>query len=113
VHAYKEARKKYEIEMVVILVCNAANILSGMIDDGISTLRKDPSLDSAVGVSDYTTWAPIRARKIGEKGLRQPFVPFEAYGDPSKINCDRDSMGTAWFVDMSVSVVRPQMSREH
>ncbi len=107
-HAYKEVKKKHEVEMVVILVCNAANILSSMIEDGINTLRQDPSLDSAVGVSDYTTWAPIRARKIDEEGVLQPFVPFEAYGDPSKINCDRDSMGTAWFVDMSVSVVRPR-----
>jgi len=107
-HAYHELRKKYEIEMIVILVCNAANILSNMIDTGIEILRNNPGFDSAVGVSDYTTWAPIRARKIDSDGLLQPFVPFEAFGDPSKINCDRDSMGTAWFVDMSVSVVRPE-----
>ena len=107
-HGYREVRKKHDVEMIVILVCNAANILSSMIDQGIDILRDDPSLDSAVGVSDYTTWTPMRARTEDSNGLLQPFIPFEAFGDPSKINCDRDAMGSVWFVDMSVSVVRPR-----
>ena len=108
-HGYREVQKLHDVEMVVILVCNAANILPNMIDKGINALRADPSIDSAVGVSDYTTWSPIRARKEDDNGLLQPFVPFEVFGDdPSKINCDRDSMGDVWFVDMSVSVVRPR-----
>jgi len=107
-HGYKEVRKKHDVEMIVILVCNAANILSSMIDLGIDTLRNDQSLDSAVGVSDYTTWTPMRARTEDSNGLLKPFIPFEAFGDPSKINCDRDAMGSVWFVDMSVSVVRPR-----
>ena len=107
-HGYKEVLKRYDVEMVVILVCNAANILASMIDQGIDILQADPTLDSAVGVSDYTTWSPIRARTEDSNGLLKPFVSFEAYGDPSKINCDRDAMGNVWFVDMSVSVVRPR-----
>ena len=107
-HGYREVRKKHDVEMIVILVCNAANILSSMIDQGIDILRDDPSLDSAVGVSDYTTWTPMRARTEDSNGLLKPFIPFEAFGDPSKINCDRDAMGSVWFVDMSVSVVRPR-----
>ena len=107
-HGYREVRKKHDVEMIVILVCNAANILSSTIDLGIDILRNDRSLDSAVGVSDYTTWTPMRARTEDSNGLLQPFIPFEAFGDPSKINCDRDAMGSVWFVDMSVSVVRPR-----
>ena len=107
-HGYREVLKRHDVEMVVILVCNAANILASMIDQGIDVLRDNPTLDSAVGVSDYTTWSPIRARTEDNNGLLKPFVPFEAFGDPSEINCDRDSMGSVWFVDMSVSVVRPR-----
>ena len=107
-HGYREVRKKHDVEMIVILVCNAANILSSTIDLGIDILRNDRSLDSAVGVSDYTTWTPMRARTEDSNGLLKPFIPFEAFGDPSKINCDRDAMGSVWFVDMSVSVVRPR-----
>ena len=107
-HGYREVRRLHDVEMVIIIVCNAVNILPEMIDQGINALRNDSSLDSAVGVSDYTTWSPIRARTEDNNGLLQPFVPFEVFGDPTKINCDRDSMGSVWFVDMSVSVVRPK-----
>jgi hypothetical protein len=52
-------------------------------------------------------WSPLRARKIGADGLLHPFVPFETFGDPKTLNCDRDSQGDSWFADMGVSIVRP------
>jgi hypothetical protein len=53
-------------------------------------------------------WSPLRARKIGADGLLHPFVPFETFGDPATLNCDRDSQGDVWFADMGVSIVRPR-----
>lgn len=109
-HGYnyiKEDLKK-DIEFMVLLFCNAPTIISGMIEEGISVLRKDETLDSAVTVSSYNMWSPLRARKIGAEGLLHPFVPFEVFGDPGKLSCDRDSQGDVWFADMSVSVVRPR-----
>jgi len=50
----------------------------------------------------------LRARKIDPNGLLQPFVPFETFGDPETLDCDRDSQGDVWFADMGVSVVRPK-----
>ena len=38
----------------------------------------------------------------------KPFVPFEVFGEPSKLNCDRDSQGEVHYADMSVSIVRPK-----
>ena len=70
-------------------------------------LRNNPDYDSAVTVSCYNMWSPLRARKIGEDGLLHPFVPFETFGDPKTLNCDRDSQGDVWFADMDVSIVRP------
>ena len=61
-----------------------------------------------VTVSSYNMWSPLRARKINDQGLLDPFVPFETFGDPSKLNCDRDSQGDVWFADMGLSVVRPR-----
>jgi len=75
--------------------------------EGISALRRNPDYDSAVTVSCYNMWSPLRARKIGSDGLLHPFVPFETFGDPKTLNCDRDSQGDAWFADMGVSIVRP------
>ena len=40
-------------------------------------------------------------------GGLQPFVPFETFGNPTTLNCDRDSQGDIFFADMGCSVVRP------
>lgn len=95
------------IELMVLLFCNAATLLSETIDEGIGVLRANPSYDSAVTVSCYNMWSPLRARKIDGEGLLKPFVPFETFGDPRILNCDRDSQGDVWFADMGISVVRP------
>lgn len=109
VHGFEVIRNtnEEEIEMVVLLLCNAATIASETIDEGIKILRDNPEIDSAVTVSRYNMWSPLRARKIGGDGLLHPFVPFETFGDPASLNCDRDSQGDVWFADMGVSIVRP------
>ena len=95
-------------ELIVLLFCNAPTILAETIDEGIRVLLEDPTLDSAITVSAYNMWSPIRARKEGPDGLLRPFVPFEAFGDLHAVNCDRDSQGDVFFADMSVSIVRPR-----
>lgn len=112
-HAHQVIRERFlpageDLEQLVLLMCNAATITSQTIDEGVEALRADPKLDSAVTVSCYNMWSPLRARKIGEDGLLHPFVPFETFGDPRTLNCDRDSQGDVWFADMDVSVVRPR-----
>ena len=109
VHAYnyvKKRNKRHKIEIIVLLMCNAATITSDTISKGIKVLRKNPDYDSAVTVSRYNMWSPLRARKINEDGLLKPFVPFEVFGDPKTLSCDRDSQGDVWFADMGVSIVR-------
>ena len=110
VHGYHHIRDvlNQDVELVVLLFCNGATISAETIDKGIAVLRGDPGLDSAVTVSRYNMWSPLRARKVGSDGLLQPFVPFETFGDPKTLNCDRDSQGDVWFADMSVSIVRPR-----
>ena len=111
-HAYQHG---YEViceqegdkpELLVLLFCNAPTVTATIIESGIKALRENDSYDSAVTVSRYNMWSPLRARKIDEEGLLKPFVPFEIFGDPKIMNCDRDSQGDVWFADMSVSVVR-------
>ena len=46
------------------------------------------------------------AMGVDEKGYLQPFVPFESFGDPETLSCDRDSQGDVFFADMSHSVSR-------
>ncbi len=110
VHGYRHIKDemKRDIELMVLLFCNAATVTDKIIDEGIKALRGDASIDSAVTVSKYNMWSPLRARKVDEHGLLKPFVPFETFGDPRTLNCDRDSQGDVWFADMGVSIVRPR-----
>ena len=78
-----------------------------MIKKGIKILKENNKFDSAVSVSKYNMWSPLRARKISNKGILIPFVPFETFGNPKTLNCDRDSQGDVLFADMGVSIVRP------
>jgi len=110
-HAYNTVKKELRaenIELVVLLMCNAPTITPQTISEGIRILREHPEYDSAVTVSKYNMWSPLRARKIGDDGMLHPFVPFETFGDPKTLNCDRDSQGDVWFADMGVSIVRPR-----
>ncbi len=111
VHAYnliKNQHKGLRMEMVVLLMCNAATITSETISKGIKVLKERPDYDSAVTVSKYNMWSPLRARKIGKDGLLRPFVSFKTFADPETLYCDRYSPGDVWFADMGVSVVRPR-----
>ncbi len=113
-HAYqhgleviRERNPGVEIEQVVLLFCNAATITPETVSKGIRALREHPDYDSAVTVSRYNMWSPLRARKRDAEGLLQPFVPFETFGDPKTLNCDRDSQGDVLFADMGLSIIRP------
>lgn len=111
VHGFEEICRRNpgnEIELAVLLFCNAVTVTAETISGGIAALRANPEYDSAVTVSRYNMWSPLRARKIGKDGLLHPFVPFEVFGDPKTLNCDRDSQGDVWFADMGVSIVRPR-----
>ncbi len=104
----KEFNKGREIELIVLLMCNAPAITSKSLSEGITVLKNNPEYDSAVTVSRYNMWSPLRARKIGADGLLRPFLDLNAIGDTSKMNCDRDSQGDVWFADMGVSIIRPR-----
>ncbi len=101
-------REGKEVELMVLLFANAATVTAEKIDEGVSVLRSHPHYDSAVTVSRYNMWSPLRARKIDKEGCLIPCVPFETFGDPKTMNCDRDSQGDIFFADMGVSIVRPR-----
>ena len=105
----KELNKKnIKIDLVVLLMANAATINEKIIDRGISFLKKNKTFDSAVSTSVYNMWSPLRARKLTKNGSLKPFVPFKSFGNPKNLNCDRDSQGDVHYADMSVSIVRPK-----
>lgn len=110
-HAYKTIKESFKgktPELLALLMCNAPCVTAKTLSEGIQVLRSRPKYDSAVTVSQYNMWSPLRARKVNSEGLLEPFVPFHVFGDPKTMNCDRDSQGDVWFADMGVSIVRPR-----
>src|ERR1051326_1878646 len=102
VHAHEVISKELrgegrEPELYVLLMANAPTISAAQLREGIRALRVHPDYVSAVTVSCYNMWSPLRARRIGPDGLLHPFVPFETFGDPKTLNSDRDSQGDSWF----------------
>jgi hypothetical protein len=97
-----------EIELIACLFANAPCITGELIDEGAETLRENPALDSAITVSKYNMWSPLRARRLEDDGCLHPFVPFETFGDPATLSCDRDSQGDVFFYDSGVVVARPR-----
>ncbi|MEK7234709.1 MAG: cytidylyltransferase [Elusimicrobiota bacterium] len=112
-HGYRVIRDElkkegHELEFLLLLFCNAATVSAELINEGVNALRERPEADSVVSVSRYNMWSPLRARKENKKGFLDPFVPFETFGDPKTLNCDRDSQGDVWYADMGLSIVRPR-----
>jgi len=110
IHGYKYIKEnlKKDVELMVLLHCNGPCVLAEQIDEGIAVLRKNPNYDSAVTVSEYNMYSPVRARRITGNGLLEPFIPFEKYPKKTKINCDRDTQGSVYFTDVCLSIVRPR-----
>lgn len=108
VHAYREAKRRMKEtpEFVVVLMCNAVTIHPDLIDGAIESLESDPNADSAVTTCVLNMYSPLRARKKDRDNYLVPFVPFETFGDPKTLSCDRDSQGDVYFADMSHSVTR-------
>jgi hypothetical protein len=112
-HGYEEIKKRNpneKLELLVLIFCNAPTYTPAMVDEGIAAMRAKPELDSAVSVSQMNWYSPIRARRIMEDGLLQPYIPFENYpeGMGGEINCDRNRQIDCYFADVCISVIRPE-----
>ena len=112
-YAFDQIQKKLKvngkkISYLVLLMANAPTISGKLIDKGIGILKRNKKLDSAVTTSIYNMWSPLRARKLSKNKTLDPFVPFKTFGDPKKLNCDRNSQGNVYYADMSASIVKPK-----
>lgn len=101
-----------DVDLMVLLMANSPTFTSKEIDDAIRILIENPEYDSAITVSKYNMWSPIRARKINSSGLLDPFVPLDRIGELDAFNSGRDSQGDVLFADMGFSVIRSRNLRD-
>lgn len=102
VHGWKQVKEDLQsegtaAELVVLLFANSGAVSSGLIEEGIEALLKDPLPDSAATVSDWDRWNPSRAFREAPDGRLIPYA-----------ECQPEA-GTPWFPDWGAVVVRPRV----
>lgn len=95
--------KGKEIDLIVLMQCNAPFILPKQLSEGIQMLREHLEYDSAATVSEYSMFNPGRARLIGENQMIHNFLPQAMLENG---NNERDSQGKIYFTD-GTFIVRP------
>lgn len=107
-HGYSEVKRRLGKgpNYVVILMCNAPNVLAKTIDQGSQILHENPLFDSVITASRLNMFAPLRARRVTSAGTLKPYVPFDAIGDPSTMNSNRNSTPDVYFGDSGMTFVR-------
>jgi len=105
VHGYRYIKNLgKDVELIVLLQCNAPFILPRHLSEGIRVLRERPEFDSAATVSEYSAFTPARARIIGADGEIRNFMSPEQLADATS---ERDSQGRIYFTD-GTFIVRPR-----
>ena len=108
VHAYNYLKNEIglKINILVILLCNAATVTTESINQGIKILKKDAKMkiDSCTTVVLKNQYNPIRARKI-KNNMLIPAVGMSSFENASS---DRGSIGDVYFSTASLWVCRPR-----
>lgn len=104
-HAYKEIKKKFNVDIIVLLFANNPAISIKLANDGIKKLQKDKSYDSAFSVCKYNMFSPARARKIKNKTIKS-FVNLKHI---KNVNSIRSSQGDVYFCDLSIQIIRARV----
>tara|TARA_B100000579_G_scaffold433684_1_gene452952 strand:+ start:1473 stop:2189 length:717 start_codon:yes stop_codon:yes gene_type:complete len=105
-HAHLEIKKKFKkkIDYYVLLYANGGFINENLINSAITKLKGKPSFDSCVGTVSADMFTPIRAKKITNDGELKPFIDLNFF---ENISSNRDSAGKAYFIDLSLQIIKP------
>ena len=105
-HAHKIIKKKEgNFNFYVLLYANAGFVNAAIIDNAIEELDKNSNYDSCVGTISADMFTPIRAKKINSKNELVPFIDLKHFGE---ITTNRNSAGSAFFIDLSLQVLKPK-----
>jgi len=85
------------LEMLVVLLSNAATVTKDLIDKGIEALQTRPELDSAATVSAQNRFHPAFAQKENAGGILEPAAaPIT------------DGTGDVFYPDFGAQILRPK-----
>ena len=93
------------IKYYVLLYANGGFVNPGLIKKAIKKLDNHKKFDSCVGVVSADMFTPIRAKKINKKNQIKPFIKLSKF---KNITSNRDSAGSAYFIDLSLQIIKPK-----
>ena len=107
-HAHEHIKKDLggiqNIKYYVLLYANGAFVNNKLINKAIKKLDKNSKFDSCVGVVSADMFTPIRAKKIDKNNSIKPFFKLSNF---KNISSNRDSAGKAYFMDLSLQIIKP------
>ncbi len=86
------------LEVLVVLLSNAAAVTKDLIDSGVEALLDRPELDSAITATPLERWMPDQTRRLASDGLLIPFWPQKS-ALPAE---------TAWHPTGGAAILRPK-----
>ena len=105
-HAHNEIKKDIggikNIKYYILLYANGAFLNSTLIKRAVNKLDNNKNFDSCVGVVNADMFTPIRAKIINKKKGIKPFVKLNKF---KNITSNRDSAGSAYFMDLSLQIL--------
>ena len=93
------------IKYYILLYANGAFINSNLLKQAVNKFEKNYSYDSCVGVVSADMFTPIRAKIINKKKEIKPFINLKHF---KNITSNRDSAGRAFFMDLSLQIIKPK-----
>jgi CMP-N-acetylneuraminic acid synthetase len=110
-HGYQEiCRRAGHPEYLVLMYANCANVLPTLLERGMTLLDENDVFDSAISISRYDMFAPLRARRLNDDHTTSPVLDLNALG--LRNIAERTAMGDIYFADFGVQVVRPERCLE-
>ena len=108
-HAHKDIIKNEgglkNIGFYVLLYANGGFVNSKLIKKAIIKLNKFPKFDSCVGLVNADMFTPIRAKIINKNKEIKPFINLKYF---KNVTSNRDSAGSAFFMDLSLQIIKPK-----
>jgi CMP-N,N'-diacetyllegionaminic acid synthase len=95
------ADKGVHPEIIVVLLCNVGTHRPGLIDHCVQLLLDHPELDSVVTIDELNEYHPLRAKRMGDDGLLEPFIMSE-----EKISTNRQDLEPCYFLDHTFWALR-------
>lgn len=100
-HAISFIEKEGPVDIIVVQHANVGIITETIMDDCVRELFADGTVSSVVPCHQHNEYHPMRAKRLNEEGLLQPFVTSD-----EPVSANRQDLPICYFFDHSIWVLR-------